>query len=133
MKARPLSSWSAGQKPLGLAAALAITVGVPAVAFAATAPKLVGNAKVGKPIFINTCGVCHTLRAAKSVGNIGPNLDKTALSEAVIIKAITNGGASVMSKTAAAKYTTQMTAYKNVLTPAVIQNVAAFVYTSTHK
>ncbi len=116
-----------------MATALTITVGVPAAAFATGSPKVVGNAKAGKPIFVSTCGVCHTLRAAKSVGNIGPNLDKTALTEAVIIKAITNGGASVMSKAAAAKYTTQMTAYKNVLTPTVIQNVAAFVYTSTHK
>ncbi len=116
-----------------MATALTIAVGVPAAALATGSPKVVGNAKAGKPTFISTCGVCHTLRAAKSVGNIGPNLDKTALTEAVIIKAITNGGASVMSKAAAAKYTTQMTAYKNVLTPAVIRNVAAFVYTSTHK
>ncbi len=108
-------------------------MGLPAAAFATGSPTVVGNAKAGKPIFVSTCGVCHTLRAAKSIGNIGPNLDKTALTEAVIIKAITNGGASVMSKAAAAKYTTQMTAYKNVLTPAVIRNVAAFVYTSTHK
>ena len=48
---------------------------------------------------------CHTLKAAGAVGNIGPNLDKTAkaLTEATIIKAITNGGASVMTKAAAAK------------------------------
>jgi mono/diheme cytochrome c family protein len=108
-------------------------VGVPVAALALGSPKVVGHAKAGKPTFVNTCGVCHTLRAAKSVGTVGPNLDKTALTEAVIVKAITNGGASVMPKEAAAKYTTQMTAYKNVLTPTVIQNVAAFVYTSTHK
>jgi mono/diheme cytochrome c family protein len=111
---------------------LTIAVGVPAAALATGAPRVVGNAKAGKPVFVSTCGVCHTLRAAKSVGTIGPNLDKTRLTEAVIVKAITNGGASVMSKAAAAKYTTQMTAYKNVLTPAVIQNLAAYVYNSTH-
>lgn len=133
VKTRALSSWSAGQRLSAAAAALTIAAGVPAAALALGSPKVVGNAKAGKPIFVQTCGVCHTLRAARSVGTIGPNLDKTALTEAVIIKAITNGGASVMPKAAAARYTTQMTAYKNVLTPTAIQNVAAFVYTSTHK
>jgi mono/diheme cytochrome c family protein len=133
MNVRPLSSWSSAQRLQGLAAALAIVIGVPAAAFAEGTPKVVGNAKAGKPVFFSTCGVCHTLRAARAVGTIGPNLDKTSLTEAVIIKAITNGGASVMSKAAAAQYPTQMTAYKNVLTPTVIHNVAAFVYDSTHK
>lgn len=132
VKARPLSGWSAGQRLLGLAAVLAIAVCVPALAFGGAAPKLVGNPKAGKPVFVDTCGICHTLQAAKSVGTIGPNLGKTSLREAVIIRAITYGGATVMSKTAATRYTTQMTPYKNVLTPTVIRNVAAFVYTSTH-
>ena len=38
-----------------------------------------------------------------------------------------------MTKAAAAKYATTMTAYKKVLSPTVIQNVAAFVYSSTHR
>jgi hypothetical protein len=39
----------------------------------------------------------------------------------------------VVTKAAAAKYTTTMVAYKDSLTPTVIDNIAAFVYTSTHK
>lgn len=114
-------------------AASALAIGVPAAASAGGSTGIVGNPKAGKPIFVSTCGVCHRLLAAKSVGNIGPNLDKTSLSEATIIKAITNGGSTVMTKAAAAKYATTMTAYKLVLSPSVIQNVAAFVYSSTHK
>ncbi|HEX4519058.1 MAG TPA: cytochrome c [Gaiellaceae bacterium] len=100
-----------------------------------TKPKLIGNPKAGKGSFSSTCGACHVLKAAGAVGNIGPNLDKVgpALTEATIIKAITNGGATVMTKAAAAKYTTTMVAYKGSLTPTVINNIAAFVYTSTHK
>ncbi len=133
MNRRPLSSWSAGQRLLGLVAAAALAVGVPAAASAGGKAAIIGNAKAGKPIFVQTCGVCHTLLAAKSVGNIGPNLDRTSLPEATIIKAISYGGSTVMSKAAAAKYYTTMTAYKKVLSTTVIQNVAAFVYSSTHK
>ena len=55
------------------------------------------------------------------------------LTEPVIIKAITNGGATVMTKAAAAKYTTQMVPYKGALTTEQINNIAAYVYVSTHK
>ena len=100
----------------------------------ATAPKLVGKPKAGKAIFISTCGACHTLKAAGTPGTLGPNLDTAAkpLTEALIIKAITNGGSSIMTKAAIAKYTTTMTPYKGALTPTVINNIAAFIYTSTH-
>jgi mono/diheme cytochrome c family protein len=98
------------------------------------APAVAGNAEAGKATFVSTCGACHTLKAAGTVGQIGPNLDQVGktLSESVIVKAITNGGASVMTKAALAKYPTQMVAYKDVLSTAEIENVAAFVYASTH-
>jgi hypothetical protein len=38
-----------------------------------------------------------------------------------------------MSKAAVAKYAVPMSAYKGSFSTAVIQNVAAYVYTSTHK
>jgi mono/diheme cytochrome c family protein len=123
-------------KKLYAAAALAaLTLAAPAFAHQAAAPKLIGKAAAGKSLFTTTCGVCHTLKEAATVGNIGPNLDKAAapLTEATIIKAITNGGSTVMTKAAVAKYTTQMVAYKGTLTPAQIDDIAAFVYTSTHK
>lgn len=91
-----------------------------------------GNAAAGKSVFQSNCASCHTLKAAGSVGTIGPNLDKTSLSETTIVKAVTSGGASVMTKAAAAKYQIQMTAYKGTLTPTQIADVSAFVYASTH-
>jgi len=108
----------------------ALALAVPAVA----ATPLVGNPKKGKVVFVNTnCGSCHTLKAAGALGNIGPNLDKTNLTQATLIKAVTNGGGTVMTPAARAKYTTQMVAYKGVLTPTQIKDVAAYVYVSTHR
>jgi mono/diheme cytochrome c family protein len=98
----------------------------------ASTPKAGGNAKAGKAVFVSTCGACHTLKAAKSVGTIGPDLDKVMLSQAALVKAITKGGAAVMSKQALSNYPTRMTPYGGVLTPAQIQDVAAFVFASTH-
>jgi len=124
------------QKKLYAGTALAaLALASPAFAHHSATPKLVGNAAAGKTVFTTTCFVCHTLKAASAVGIIGPNLDKVApaLTEATIIKAITNGGGTVMTKAALAKYTTLMVAYKTVLSATQIDNVAAFVYTSTHK
>lgn len=101
-------------------------------ALAPSASASAPNAAAGKSVFQSSCASCHTLKAAGAVGTIGPNLDKTILSEATLVKAVTNGGASVMTKAAAAKYQIQMTAYKGSLTPTQIANVAAFVYASTH-
>ena len=124
------------QKKLYAGTALAaLALAAPAFANHAAAPKVVGNAAAGKSVFVTTCGTCHVLKAAGTVGNIGPSLDKVAgaLTEATIVKAITNGGATVMTKAAAAKYTTMMISYKSVLSATQINNVAAFVYSSTHK
>jgi mono/diheme cytochrome c family protein len=131
-----------GRVGLGIAAlAVASALIVPAAfGHAGATPKLVGNAKAGKSLFATTCAACHTLKAAAAVGTIGPNLDKAAktLTEATIIKAITNGGSSVMTaaQIAACKKTggceTQMVPYKSLGTTK-IDNIAAFVYTSTHK
>lgn len=99
----------------------------------ATTPKLIGSPTKGKGLFIANCGTCHTLKAAATLGNIGPNLNKlTPLAEATIITQINNGGSSLMSKAAAAKYTTQMVGYKGVLKATQINDIAAFVYVSTH-
>ena len=122
---------AAGIAGLGLAAALFVPA---ALAHHAATPTLVGNSKAGKAVFVTTCGACHTLKAAGAVGNIGPNLDKVgpALTQALLIKAITNGGSSIMTKAAIAKYPTQMTPYK-YLGVKTIQNISRYVYESTHK
>jgi mono/diheme cytochrome c family protein len=118
-----------------LVAAMVITAAVPAIALAhrgSTATKLVGNPAAGKPLFVSTCGLCHKLKDAKTAGTIGPNLDKVSLTQPMIVKAITYGGSSVMTKMQVAKYPTQMVAYKNVLSKKQIQDIAAYVYKATH-
>ena len=66
------------------------------------------------------CGVCHTLQAAGSVGNIGPNLDQLKPSMLQIIHAVTNG-IGVMS------------AWQGILTYEEIEAVAYYVFNSTNK
>ena len=66
------------------------------------------------------CGTCHTLHAAGSVGNIGPNLDQLKLPMSQIIYAVTNG-IGVMS------------AWEGILTQEEIEAVAYYVFNSTNK
>jgi mono/diheme cytochrome c family protein len=119
-----------------LSAVLTISATVPAIALAhraSTAPsKPVGNPAAGKPLFISTCGLCHKLRDAKTAGTMGPDLDNVSLTQATIVKAITDGGSSVMTKAQAAKYRTQMVAYRNALSRKQIQDISAYVYKATH-
>ena len=124
----------AGRNATAITAALVIAIAAPAAfAGASATPKLIGSATAGKPLFKTSCGTCHTLAAAGTAGTIGPNLTKTSLTEAVIIKAISDGGAAVMSGSQVAKYPTTMVAFKSVFTTKQIDNIAAFIYTSTHK
>jgi mono/diheme cytochrome c family protein len=118
-----------------LVVAAVMTAAVPAIALAhrgSTTPRLVGNPNAGKPLFVSTCGLCHRLKDAKTVGTIGPDLDKVALTQPVIVKAITYGGSSVMTKAQVAKYPTQMVAYKNVLSKRQIDDIAAYIFKATH-
>ena len=66
------------------------------------------------------CGTCHTLHAADSVGNIGPNLDQLKLQMPQIIAAVTNG-IGVMPP------------WDGILTYAEIEAVAYYVFNSTNK
>jgi mono/diheme cytochrome c family protein len=56
-----------------LAVAALVAAGCGAVAHIPSASS--GNAVKGKELFKSTCGSCHTLADAKTVGTIGPNLD----------------------------------------------------------
>ncbi len=71
-------------------------------------------------IFKSKCGSCHALLAAKTRGGIGPDLDQVAPSKAVIARQVRSGGG-------------QMPSFAAALTPAQISDVAAYVYSSTHK
>ena len=53
--------------------AVCLAVGVPAWAFLADADE--GEGSTGKQLFDTNCGTCHTLSAAGTDGNFGPNLD----------------------------------------------------------
>ena len=66
------------------------------------------------------CGVCHTLKAAGSTGNIGPNLDQLKPPISQIIYAVTNG-IGVMQ------------AWKGILTYEEIEAVSYYVFNSTNK
>jgi mono/diheme cytochrome c family protein len=53
--------------------------------------KLTKPEKVGRALFGQHCGVCHTLAAANAVGKVGPNLDQLQPPESLILRTITNG------------------------------------------
>jgi len=73
----------------------------------------------GKKIFSAECSSCHTLKAAGASGTVGPNLDdlKPAL-DRIVHQVEVGGGA--------------MPPFKGQLSDKQIQDVAAFVFTSTH-
>ena len=66
------------------------------------------------------CGVCHTLQAAGSMGDIGPNFDQLQPQISQIITVVTNG-IGVMQ------------AWEGILTPKEIAAVAYYVFNSTNK
>ena len=85
-----------------------------------TGPTVQGDPVAGKKVFLTAgCTTCHTLKAAGSTGTVGPNLDQLKPPEAKIVHQVTFGGAI-------------MPPFKSQLTAKQIQDVAAFVYTSTH-
>ena len=66
------------------------------------------------------CGVCHTLQAAGSEGQIGPNLDMLKPQMNEIIVAVTNG-IGVMQ------------AWEGILTDEEIEATAYYIFNSTNK
>ena len=66
------------------------------------------------------CGVCHTLQAASSTGDIGPNFDQLRSTIPQIIYAVTNG-IGVMPP------------WEGILTYEEIEAVAYYVFNSTNK
>ena len=79
-----------------------------------------GDSGEGKAAFIKNCGTCHTLAAAGTTGNVGPNLDKLKPDEARVKRQVLNGGAI-------------MPAFKGKLTDAQIAAVAKFVASAAGK
>jgi mono/diheme cytochrome c family protein len=85
-----------------------------------TEPAVQRDPAAGKSVFASAgCGSCHTLEAAGSSGTIGPNLDDLAPDYDAIVEQVTNGGGG-------------MPAFGGQLSEQQIQDVAAFVFDSTH-
>jgi mono/diheme cytochrome c family protein len=91
--------------------AVVLALAFSAPGFAATNP---GNTKAGKKIFTQFCGSCHKLKDAKTVGTVGPNLDKGKRTYAKIVITVTKGKGA-------------MTSY-SYLGKKKIQDVAAYVF-----
>lgn len=71
-------------------------------------------ASAGQTIFVQNCGTCHTLSAAGTDGNIGPNLDDISPDYATVKNQVINGGGG-------------MPAWKGVLSDAEIDSVSKYV------
>jgi mono/diheme cytochrome c family protein len=100
------------------ATAPAATPTAPATTTTSTAAQ--GDPAAGKTVFASSgCGGCHTLKAAGSTGTVGPNLDQLKPPLDRIVVQVENGGGP-------------MPAFKGQLTDKQIQDVAAYVYASTH-
>jgi cytochrome c553 len=86
----------------------------------AATPPSSANADAGKQVFVTaSCGSCHTMKAAGSNGEIGPNLDQLKPNFGTIVHQVEVGGGP-------------MPAFKGQLSDQQIQDVAAYVYKSTH-
>ena len=76
------------------------------------------NTAVGKAVYdLAGCGTCHVLKAAGSVGTVGPNLDKSKFALSQIVNIVTKGKGT-------------MPPQGGVLSSKQIQDVANFVYSS---
>jgi cytochrome c553 len=86
----------------------------------AATPPPSANADAGKQVFATAqCGGCHTMKAAGSTGEIGPNLDQLKPAYGAIVHQVEVGGGP-------------MPAFKGQLSDQQISDVAAYVYASTH-
>jgi mono/diheme cytochrome c family protein len=102
------------------------TVKVAAAASGGAATGAAAQIAAGKQVFETAgCKSCHTLKAAGATGTIGPDLDQVKPPVATVIQFVTNGyngvGAAI-----------PMPSFQGTLSTAKIQDVAAFVYASTH-
>jgi|SRR5579862_3265070 len=108
------------KKEAAAATESASTSASPGSSTSSSGPPVQGNATAGKQVFETAgCKGCHTLKAAGATGTVGPNLDQLKPAYARIVLQVTNGGKI-------------MPPFKSSLSTTQIQDVAAFVYTSTH-
>jgi mono/diheme cytochrome c family protein len=78
-----------------------------------------GDPAAGEQVFASAgCGGCHTLEAAGSSGNVGPNLDDAKPDAALVTDRVTNGRGAMPS-------------FSSQLSEKQIADVAAYVVQST--
>jgi cytochrome c553 len=78
-----------------------------------------GDAGAGETVFTSAgCGGCHALEAAGSSGSVGPDLDDAEPPFELVVDRVTNGSGAMPS-------------FKDDLSEAEINNVAAYVVEST--
>ena len=78
-----------------------------------------GDPAAGEAVFASAgCGGCHTLEAAGSSGNVGPNLDEAKPSYDLVVERVTNGQGVMPS-------------FKGQLDEQQIKDVAAYVVDAT--
>ena len=107
----------AGVNPCGVTA----ETSTPPTTTTATTTTSSGSQPDGKAVFAKAgCGSCHTLKAAGSSGNVGPNLDQLKPTKARVAHQVEVGGGA-------------MPAFKGQLSPAEIDAVAAFVSSNAGK
>ncbi len=81
---------------------------------------LIGDPVAGAAVFTSAgCGSCHILKAAGSTGQVGPSLDDVKPDQPTVVQQVTAGGEIMPS------FSPQLSATQ-------INNVAAYVYKSTH-
>jgi mono/diheme cytochrome c family protein len=79
-----------------------------------------GDPAAGKAVFASaSCGGCHTLAAAQSSGQVGPNLDDGKYELSRIQEQVINGGGG-------------MPPFEGQLSNQQIADVSQYVYESTH-
>ena len=81
------------------------------------------TAEAGKQVYqesVPSCGTCHTLEDAGSVGQVGPNLNQLQPDATRVERAVTNGVGA-------------MPAFGETLTPEQIKDLAAYVADAAHK
>src|ERR1041385_7741360 len=77
------------------------------------------KSKAGAKVFASAgCGGCHTLSAAKTSGQTGPNLDQVKPTYDAVVRQVSNGGGGMPS-------------FSGKLSTGQIRDVASFVAEST--
>jgi mono/diheme cytochrome c family protein len=99
-------------------------VGTTTTAPPAGGAALIGDPVAGAQVFATAgCAGCHTLKAAGATGTVGPNLDEVAPDQPTVVTNVTYGNAMGMPAFGGPGGT---------LSTTQINNVAAYVYQSTH-